>query len=73
MWVVFIGLMSLFMIIFNFYIVIEMSSFKHGVVDLTKEREMLEAQEKIIEKKEGKAVRYFMPVFFKSDCTTNAK
>ena len=28
----------------------------------------LEAQEKIIEKKEGKAVRYFMPVFFKSDC-----
>ena len=33
----------------------------------------LEAQEKIIEKKEGKAVRYFMPVFFKSDCTTNAK
>ena len=33
----------------------------------------LEAQEKIIEKKEGKSVRYFMPVFFKSDCTTNVK
>jgi len=44
MWVVFIGLMSLFMIIFNFYIVIEMSSFKHGVVDLTKERERLEVK-----------------------------
>lgn len=44
MWVVFIGLMSLFMIIFNFYIVIEMSSFKHGVVDLTKEREILEVK-----------------------------
>jgi len=42
MWIVFISLMSCFMIIFNFYIVIEMSSFKHGVVDLTKEREMLE-------------------------------
>jgi len=42
MWVIFITLMSLFMIIFNFYIVIEMSSFKSGVVDLTKEREMLE-------------------------------
>jgi len=42
MWVVFIVLMSLFMIIFNFYIVIEMSSFKSGVVDLTKERERLE-------------------------------
>ncbi|ARU47718.1 hypothetical protein FA592_09760 [Sulfurospirillum diekertiae] len=42
MWLVFISLMSCFMIIFNFYIVIEMSSFKHGVVDLTKEREMLE-------------------------------
>lgn len=44
MWLVFIGLMSCFMIIFNFYIVIEMSSFKHGVVDLTKEREMLETK-----------------------------
>lgn len=29
---------------FNFYIVIEMSSFKHGVVDLTKEREELEVK-----------------------------
>ena len=33
----------------------------------------LQGQEKIIEKKEGKAVRYFMPVFFKSDCTTASK
>jgi hypothetical protein len=33
----------------------------------------LQGQEKIIEKKEGKAVRYFMPVFFKSDCTTESK
>jgi len=33
----------------------------------------LQGQEKIIEKKEGKAVRYFMPVFFKSDCTTELK
>ncbi len=33
----------------------------------------LQAQEKIIEKKEGKAVRYFMPVFFKSDCATESK
>ena len=33
----------------------------------------LQAQEKIIEKKEGKAVRYFMPVFFKSNCATESK
>ena len=33
----------------------------------------LQGQEKIIEKKEGKALRYFMPVFFKSDCTTVSK
>jgi len=33
----------------------------------------LQAQEKIFEKKEGKAVRYFMPVFFKSDCATESK
>lgn len=44
MWLVFIGLMSCFMIIFNFYIVIEMSSFKNGVVELTKQREMLETK-----------------------------
>jgi hypothetical protein len=33
----------------------------------------LQGQEKIIEKKEGKAVRYFMPVFFKSDCNNASK
>lgn len=33
----------------------------------------LQAQEKIFEKKEGKAVRYFMPVFFKSDCVKDSK
>jgi len=33
----------------------------------------LQGQEKIFEKKEGKAVRYFMPVFFKSDCATESK
>ena len=33
----------------------------------------LQAQEKIIEKKEGKAVRYFMPVFFKSNCAIELK
>lgn len=33
----------------------------------------LQGQEKIIEKKEGKAVRFFMPVFFKSDCVKDSK
>ena len=33
----------------------------------------LQVQEKIIEKKEGKAVRYFMPVFFKSNCAIESK
>jgi hypothetical protein len=33
----------------------------------------LQAQEKIFEKKEGKAVRFFMPVFFKSDCVKDSK
>lgn len=33
----------------------------------------LQAQEKIFEKKEGKAVRYFMPVFFKSNCAVESK
>ena len=42
MWVIFIGLMSLFMIVFNFYIVFEMHSFKNGVVELTTQRELLE-------------------------------
>jgi len=33
----------------------------------------LQGQEKIIEKKEWKAVRFFMPVFFKSDCVKDSK
>jgi len=33
----------------------------------------LQGQEKIIEKKEGKAVRFFMPVFFKSNCAVESK
>jgi len=33
----------------------------------------LQGQEKIIEKKEGKAVRFFMPVFFKSNCVKDSK
>ena len=44
MWIVFIALMSLFMLMFNFYIVFEMRSFKQGMIDLTKEREMLEVK-----------------------------
>lgn len=44
MWIVFIALMSLFMLMFNFYIVFEMRSFKQGIIDLTKEREMLEVK-----------------------------
>ncbi|ACZ11469.1 hypothetical protein [Sulfurospirillum deleyianum] len=42
MWIVFITLMTLFMVMFNFYIVFEMHSFKKGMVKLTQEREMLE-------------------------------
>ncbi len=42
MWIVFITLMTLFMVMFNFYIVFEMRSFKKGMVELTQEREMLE-------------------------------
>ena len=44
MWLSFIGLMSGLMLMFNFYLVIEMNSFKMGMVDLTKERERLEGR-----------------------------
>ena len=44
MWLSFIGLMSGLMLMFNFYLVIEMNSFKTGMVDLTKERERLEGR-----------------------------
>jgi len=45
-------------------------------MDAVQKLEMLtkvQAQEKIFEKKEGKAVRFFMPVFFKSDCVKDSK
>ena len=42
MWVIFIALMSFFMLVFNFYIMYEIHSFKQGAIDLTKERERLE-------------------------------
>ncbi len=44
MWVIFIALMSAFMLIFNFYIVYEVRSFKTGIVELTQERQMLETK-----------------------------
>lgn len=44
MWIIFIVLMSGFMIIFNFYLVYDISSFKTGMVDLTKQREVLETK-----------------------------
>ena len=42
MWVIFIALMSFFMLVFNVYIMYEIHSFKQGAIDLTKERERLE-------------------------------
>jgi len=44
MWVIFIALMSAFMLIFNFYIVYEVRSFKTGIVELTQKRQMLETK-----------------------------
>ena len=41
-WVVFIALMVLFMLAFNFYIVVEAKFFKQGVVELVSQREELE-------------------------------
>ncbi|AFL67795.1 hypothetical protein [Sulfurospirillum barnesii] len=44
LWLVFISLMSLFMVIFNFYIVFEMQTFKQEIISLTHERERLEVK-----------------------------
>jgi hypothetical protein len=44
MWIIFIVLMSAFMMIFNAYLVYDISSFKSGMIDLTKERETLEGK-----------------------------
>ena len=42
LWLMFIALMVLFLFSFNFYISVEMSSFKTGSVELTAQREALE-------------------------------
>ncbi len=44
MWIGFIVVMSLFMMIFNLYLAFDISSFKTGIVDLTKQREALETK-----------------------------
>ena len=44
MWIGFIVVMSLFMMIFNLYLAFDISSFKTGIVDLTKQREVLETK-----------------------------
>lgn len=42
LWIAFIILVALFILVFNAYLDLEMSSFKEGVVDLNAQREMLE-------------------------------
>ena len=43
-WIVFIGIMVAFIVVFNGYIAMEIQSFKHGVVELTTQRQMLESK-----------------------------
>lgn len=43
-WLAFIGLMVVFMLAFDFYILVEMRFFKQGIVDLTVQREELETR-----------------------------